>query len=392
MTKIVIEAGQLFDGTTLTKDQAILVSQGRVEALGQTTDFKDPSFTRYNLQDQLITPGLIDMHVNGGGGVMLNSNPTVNGLQTLVHRHQQLGTAYVVPTLITDQPTITAQAIQAVQTSLSQNMLGVLGLHLEGPFLNPKFCGLHNPKLMRQPTAEDWRLYTQLTRGVKIMTVAPEQLEKTVLHKLNEQGFLLLAGHSAATADELEECQDLVVGCTHLFNAMRGMTSREPGVVGFALNNPDYWVSIIVDQLHVHPKNLELLFKLKPSSQVMLISDAMAAAGTEDRSFSFQGQTIYCNNGQYTNQHGKLAGAHLYMSLAVKNSVHGLGLSLEQALQMATVQPATFLNLHHELGYIRPNYRASFTAFDSELNPVNTMVEGHWVKPPTNLPQPVHLK
>ena len=272
---------------------------------------------------------------------------------------------------------IVARAIQAVATALAEGVPGVLGIHLEGPFLSPARKGVHNAEKFRRIDARALELLTSLKNAKTLVTLAPEMTTPEMIARLTEAGVIVAAGHTNATYDDiLAAYAQGLTGFTHLFNAMSPLTGREPGVVGAALSNPETYCGIIVDARHVHPETLKLALRCKPHDRFMLVTDGLANVGTNAESFKLLNATIRIENGVYVDENGTLAGSALDMRQAVRNAMTYLGVELCDALNMASAAPAQFLGLGHEYGTIAKGFRANFVVADDDLNIRETWIDG----------------
>jgi N-acetylglucosamine-6-phosphate deacetylase len=325
--------------------------------------------------DGILAPGFIDVQVNGGGGALFNDTPVVEAVRKIGAAHRRFGTTGFLPTLITDTREKMSAAVAAVRHGFAAEIPGLLGVHLEGPFLNPEKKGVHDPKYMRPVSAEDLRVLTSLGKGRTLVTLAPEMVPPGMTFDLSEAGLIVSAGHTAASFETLEEAHRLGLrGYTHVFNAMPPLQSREPGPVGAALSQPDAFISLIADLHHVSAAALKIAVAAKPPGKVMLVTDAMSVTGTDMQSFDLQGRTIYRRDGRLVTAEGTLGGSDLDMATAVRNVHKKLGIDLATTLNMASKNPATFLKLDNELGRIAPGYRASFVLLDKDL-----MVRATWI-------------
>jgi len=326
--------------------------------------------------DAILAPGFIDVQLNGGGGVLLNDQPTEAGVRRIIEAHRKGGTTGCLPTLITDRADV-MERLAAAAPALSQ-IPGVLGFHLEGPALNKARRGIHLESEIRAPSGEDLAALKSFgTCGRSLVTLAPECVTATLISDLIGAGLRVSAGHSEATATQMKRAADRgLTGVTHMFNAMSQLTAREPGVVGAALDDERLFAGIICDGLHVDPVCLRIAFRCKGRDRLMLVTDAMPLAGTDQREFLLQGRRITLEAGRLTGADGTLAGAQLTMIEAVRNAVAMLGIELTEALTMACRTPATFLGLQSELGSIAPGYRADLVAFSSNFEVLGTWVAG----------------
>src|SRR5436190_406897 len=298
--------------------------------------------------DVILAPGFIDVQVNGGGGVLLNEQPTEAGVRRIVDVHRSAGTTGCLPTLITDNTEVIEQLAAVAQATLK--IPGVLGFHLEGPALNKLRKGIHPESEIRLPDSRDLAAIRSFGgRGRSLVTLAPECVPASMIDELIGAGLRIAAGHSDATATEAALAADRgVTGVTHLFNAMSQLSGREPGLVGAALDDNRLFAGIICDGIHVDPASLRIALRCKGRDRLMLVTDAMPLVGTQDRQFLLNGRQITLHESRLTGPDGTLAGAHLTMIEAVRNAVALLEVSLADALIMASLTPATFLGLESE--------------------------------------------
>jgi len=375
MLKALIKA-RIFTGDQWLENQALLFEKSRIQALVPEEEVPD-DIERQDLKGQYLVPGLIDTQVNGGGGVLFNETPELKGLQTLMTAHRRFGTTGLLPTLISDDRAVMARALEAVDSALAEGLPGILGIHLEGPFLNPERKGVHDEHKFQTLNETGFELLTSLKRGRTLVTLAPELTRPEMIQRLVQAGVIVAAGHTAASYDQTREA--LAAGLssfTHLFNAMTPLTGRQPGVVGAALEDPNSWCGLIVDGYHVHPASLKVAIAAKPQGKMLLVTDAMPSVGAEDKSFWLKGERIQAQGGRCATAEGTLAGSDLDMLSAVRNSVHWLGLPLAEALRMASLYPAQMLGLDGELGRLAPGYRASMIALDPDLKLTHSWIDG----------------
>lgn len=330
-----------------------------------------------------LLPGLLDMQVNGGGGVLFNNDPTPAGLTTMVAAHRRLGTAGLLATVITDSAGVRRNAAAAVCDRLRAGLPGLLGIHFEGPFINPAKAGVHDPRHIiaadAAALADIAALAAQVRAagGVALMTVAPERLATDDIAALTAQGVILAAGHSAAAYEQaMAGFAAGITGVTHLFNAMSPLESRAPGLVGAALDHPDVWCGVIADGFHSHPAALRLAARLKGPGKLVLVSDAMACAGGPP-SFELYGQTLRSVDGRLVDAAGRLAGADLSMAAALRNMIRLTGASLGEAAAMAAAAPAHALRLAGR-GRIAPGMTADLLWLDADLTPRGVWAAGEF--------------
>ncbi len=332
----------------------------------------------------ILSPALIDLQVNGGGGILLNHQPTVEGVQRILTAHQKLGTHFILPTLITDNIDVMAKAADAVSAFLkldNKASSGVMGIHFEGPHLSQPKKGVHPSTYIRGMSDEERAIYARDDIGIKLVTIAPETVLKEDMEFLVKQNCIISIGHTNAPyQDHIRTLEQGARGFTHLFNAMSAFTGREPGAVGAALNVESAYAGIILDGYHVDYASAKLAWNIKnklPDSKrkqgrLYLVSDAMASIGSELNSFSLFDQTVRVKKGRLTNEDGTLAGAHLCLLKAVQNAHQYLGLNIESALKMATAYPAQFIKEDDKLGVIKKGANGDLILLDEKLNLVQS--------------------
>ena len=332
---------------------------------------------RIKLNGGTLCPGFIDVQVNGGGGVLLNNAPTVASLKQMVKGHRQFGTTGMMPTMISDTADVVKQGVKAVEAAIQEGVKEVLGIHVEGPFFNPARRGAHLEAHIREINDDDLTWPSLLPSGKFIYTLAPEMTTAERITQILQTGAKICVGHTGALYDDVKKALDLGVdGFTHLFNAMTPMQGREPGVVGAALESREAWVGVIVDGYHVHPAALKTAIAAKPQGKVLLVTDAMATIGSDEKSFKIYDEVIYEKAGKLVNAEGNLAGSAISMIDAVKNATQMLDLSLEEAIRMASRYPAQYLGLGDSLGLLKSTYRADMVHFDDNFNVTATWVAG----------------
>jgi N-acetylglucosamine-6-phosphate deacetylase len=360
-------------GESFLEKHALIVADGFIEAIIPNVELP-ASVQVSDLQGDYLVPGFIDVQVNGGAGYLFNEAPTVTALDHIASAHAEFGVSGLLPTIISDDFSVMRSAIQAVDEAIAAGNQSILGIHLEGPFLNPKRKGVHNEKKFKQIDAEALQLMCSLKRGVTMVTLAPELCTTQDIQHLRDAGVVVSAGHSAATyADTKVALTAGLSAFTHLFNAMTPMTSREPGVVGAALEDRSSFCGLIVDGHHVHPATLKNAIAAKAKGKMILVSDAMPSVGAEQDSFELNGELIFVNDGRCVTKDGTLAGAHLNLFKAVKNCVALLGLPLEEAVRMATTYPSKLLGMDSQLGSILPGRIAKLARINSSLDEIQLL-------------------
>jgi len=367
--------GRLLTESGIEADRTLLVRDGRIEGVSGARDVIGADQV-IDLDGQLLVPGFIDSQVNGGGGVLFNDEPTVETIATIAGAHRRFGTTGFLPTLISDDLDVVAQAIEAVRRAIERGIPGVLGIHIEGPFLNEKRRGVHDASKLRELDGEAAKLLARPHGGVTMVTLAPELTTPQVIRELSAAGVIVSAGHTNATYAELQPALAAGLrGFTHLFNAMSQIGSREPGAVGAALAHEASWCGLIVDGHHVHPEVMKLALRAKRHDRFMLVSDAMPSVGASMKSFTLNGRPITVTGKKLVDEEGRLAGADLDMASAVRNAVRLLNVPLADALRMASANPADFLALR-DVGRIARGQRANLALLDAELSVVRTWING----------------
>jgi N-acetylglucosamine-6-phosphate deacetylase len=372
---IALTGARIFDGTHILDGHSVVIADGRIVAV--VPDAAAPSAAATRRVDGLLAPGFIDVQVNGGGGVLFNDVITPDGIAAIGADHRPFGTTGFMPTLITSTRDEMRAAITATRAALEAGVPGVLGIHIEGPFLSHERKGVHDPSLFREIDEEDIALVTSLELGRTLMTVAPERVAPDVIMRLASAGVVVSAGHTAASYDTVMTARAAgLSGFTHLFNAMPPLAGRQPGPVGAALDDPGAFVGIIVDLFHVSAVSLRVAISAHGWERMVLVTDAMPSVGSELTEFLIDGNVITRKDGRLLRGDGTIAGSDLDMATAVRNCVSALGLPLEAALAMASRAPAEFLRLDRERGHIAPGYRADLVLLDDDLGVVETWIDG----------------
>lgn len=356
--------------------QAVIVDAGRISAVVKEGAIPD-GVRCHDLGGGLLVPGFIDTQVNGGGGILFNESPTVEAIRIIGSAHRRFGTTGFLPTLISDDLSVIRAGIQAVDHAIAAGVPGVLGIHIEGPFLNEHRKGIHDAEKIRALDEEGFAVLTSLKSARTLVTVAPECTTPEMIRRLADAGVIVAVGHSNGRHRDMVAAIDAgLTGVTHLFNAMSPLGNREPGVVGAALESDRLWCGIIVDGHHVSPTTLKLALRCKPPERFMLVTDAMPSVGSATKEFVLQGKRISARDGVCFDERGTLAGSDLDMALAVRNAIELLDVDLEAALLMASGSPASFLGLHADYGLIAPGSRADLVLLDDRLVVRETWIAG----------------
>ena len=361
MTRLILTAPHVFDGTEMLPDHAVVIEAGQITAVLPIT--QAPDGPRQALKGT-IAPGLIDLQVNGGAGIMLDGSATVQSIATICAAHARLGATGILPTLITDTPSATTAVIAAGIAAAKAKTPGFLGLHLEGPHLDPKRQGAHDPALIRPMTDADLaELCAAAARLPALMlTLAPASVTAAQITRLTQAGAIVSLGHTESSYDQANAATQAGATCvTHLFNAMSQLGNREPGLVGAVLSGTLH-AGIIADGLHVHPATLRTALAARQDG-LFLVSDAMAVAGTSLTEFTLGSRKILRQNGRLLLAGGTLAGADLSLPQAIAFLITQLDQSPARALAMATHIPAALIGA--KAGAIRPGQSADLVHFDA---------------------------
>jgi N-acetylglucosamine-6-phosphate deacetylase len=371
---IVLSGARIFDGENFLLDHAVVVEGERIAAIVPYAE--RPQGAARDLAGGLLAPGYIDVQVNGGGGVLFNEDPTPEAIARIAAAHRKHGTVGLLPTLVTDAPQVMTAAIAATREARRRTP-ATLGLHLEGPFLDPRRRGAHELKYIRDLAPGDVETIVDADCGAVMVTLAPNRVGAASIAELARRGVLVSLGHSEASYEQARAAiQAGARAFTHLFNAMSASVGREPGMVGAALDLADAFVGIIADGHHVHEANLRIALAAKRHDRFMLISDAMPPTAGGPDHFDLQGRRVTRANGCLRLEDGTLAGSVLTMDEAVRYVVNVVGVDLGDALAMASRVPATFLRRDNELGRIAPGHLASLVHLDDELRVLETWIEG----------------
>jgi N-acetylglucosamine-6-phosphate deacetylase len=375
MDTLALTGGKVLLADGFHENLTVLVdAQGAIQAL-VPADTPVPASRRQDLQGGYLLPGFIDVQVNGGGGVLFNNDTSVQALATMAAAHRRYGTTGLMPTLISDDAPVMERAVAATRDAIAHGVPGVLGIHLEGPYIAAARKGTHNASKFRVPDAAEIQAITALDNGVTLITLAPECVPADTIRAMVARGAIVAAGHTAASYEQIRAGLEAgLSGFTHLFNAMTPLQGREPGVVGAALEDPHSWCGVIADGVHVHPASLRVALAAKPRGKIVLVTDAMPMVGADSPSFSLYGEVITAVDGVVRNAAGSLAGSALDMASAVRNAVRLLGLPLDEAARMAATYPACFLGIQDRRGSIAPGLQADLVWLDDALQ-----VQGTWI-------------
>jgi N-acetylglucosamine-6-phosphate deacetylase len=374
--KTILSNGQIFDGDVLHHDKALLLDGKRVAGLMPLTEMPSDCSV-VDLGGDILTSGFVDIQVNGGGGVLFNETPDAKALKTASAAHRRYGTTSLLPTIISDEFAVMEACADAVRNSMIDPNSSVVGIHFEGPILNPARAGAHQPEKIKPFDREILDILSRAQLDHIVLTVAPEILPVGAIRELVATGARVCAGHTEASAAQIKNAlSEGLVGFTHLFNAMAKLESRVPGVVGAALDDPDSWCGIIADGFHVDPVMMRIAARAKKIGKIVLVTDAMPTVGTTETEFYLQGEKISVDGGRCVTAAGVLAGSNLNMALAVRNAVEMIELPLEEALRMASLYPAEFLEMDNEIGRIKAGHRANLVTLNNDFNVTRSWQNG----------------
>jgi N-acetylglucosamine-6-phosphate deacetylase len=372
----VLVNGRILTQAGVVDGKSLVVENGRIIAILDAGDAPADA-TRHDLDGGLLVPGFIDTQVNGGGGLLFNDAPTLETIAAIGAAHRPFGTTGFLPTLISDDLAVVDRAMRATEAAIEAGVPGVLGIHIEGPFLNVKRKGIHDAGKFRVIDDAAVALLGSLRVGKTLVTLAPETTTPDMIRQLTNAGVIVAAGHTNAAYGTMRKALAAgLSGFTHLFNAMSPLTSREPGAVGAALESQTAWCGLIVDGRHVDPAVLRIALRTRPLDRFMLVTDAMPTVGMIDKSFDLQGRQIHVVDGVCVDAHGTLAGSDLDMISAVRNAMSMLGLSLQDAVSIASGSPAAFLGLQDERGRIAVGQAADLVLLDDGLRVRETWIGG----------------
>ena len=367
----------IFDGFKRHLNSALIIKNNKVVEIIPEEKI-DPETEQIVLAGGLLTPGFVDLQVNGGGGVLFNDNPSLENLKTICEAHAKLGSTSIMPTLISDSPELNKKAISAITDALDQQINGLVGLHLEGPHLALARKGAHKEDFIRPMKEFDCLELESLANKVPnlMLTIAPEAVSPEQITRLSNAGAIISLGHTDCTFNQAAEAVDAGATCaTHLFNAMSPFGSREPGLVGAVLNSGKLFSGIIADGFHVNKISINLALRAKKGpGALFLVSDAMSTVGSDQKNLFLNDRLITRSQGKLILEDGTLAGADISLSDAVRYMVNEVGILQDDAIRMASLIPAKVLGVESEIGCLMPDARADFLWMKNDLE-----IEKVWV-------------
>jgi N-acetylglucosamine-6-phosphate deacetylase len=362
-----LSVSRLFDGENWLEQVTVDITDGKITQISPAHGDCLPG---------ALVPGFIDIQVNGGGGVLFNSAPTRDTLRTMLRAHARFGTTAMLPTVITDSVTVMQQAADVIAAAVAANEPGIIGVHFEGPHLSVPKKGVHPQQHIRGLSAAELAIYQRTDLGVKMLTVAPETISPEQIRQLVALNVIVCLGHSNADAATVQAALAAgASGFTHLYNAMSPLTSREPGMVGVALADPGSWCGVIFDGHHMHPLAAKVALAAKPRGKVIIVTDAMSPVGTADTEFAFFSGTVTRDGNKLTNAAGALAGSVLDMAGAVKYAIEQLDVSADEALRMAALYPAQFIQ-RAGAGVLREGNRADMVLLNNDWQVQSCWING----------------
>ena len=376
MKPLALTGARIFTGEAWLDDHALIIGAEQIAALLPVAEL-DPTMPRQHLSGGVLAPGFVDLQVNGGGGFLLNDTPDLATMAGIAAAHRRFGTTALLPTFITDHPSKMTLALQAARHARRASVPGVLGLHLEGPFIDEARRGAHPLEYVRAMREADLAPLLAAECGTLLVTASPSQVTPMMIREMSGAGIVVALGHSDASAEQATAALDAGARAfTHLYNAMSPLSHRAPGMVGAALSRDDAWCGLICDGVHIADMALRVALTCKGAKRIVLVSDAMPPAAGGPDEFSLQGRRVRRQGGALYLDDGTLAGCDLTMLQALRYCVARLGVSLGDALRMASSTPAKLIGRDHELGFLRRGYRADLVHLDSALALQNVWVGG----------------
>ncbi|MCK8081641.1 N-acetylglucosamine-6-phosphate deacetylase [Vibrio sp. 1CM24A] len=368
---------KIYTGSDVLTDHAVVIENELIKKVCPISELPEGIEVR-DLEGANLSPGFIDLQLNGCGGVMLNDEITAETMQIMHKANLKSGCTSFLPTLITSSDEDMRAVITAAREYHNQYQNQSLGLHLEGPYLNVAKKGIHSVDHIRKSDSEMIELICENRDLVAKVTLAPELNDPEHIERLHKAGVVVSIGHTNATyAEARQGFESGITFATHLFNAMTPMVGREPGVVGAIYDTPEVYAGIIADGFHVDYANIRIAHKIK-GEKLVLVTDATAPAGADMEYFIFVGKKVYYRDGKCVDENGTLGGSALTMIEAVQNTVEHAGIALDEALRMATLYPATAIGVESKLGRIKKGMVANLAVFDRDFNVKATVVNGQY--------------
>lgn len=369
----------IYTGKVVIYDKAIIIEGDIVKDIVEISKIPK-ELEAIDLKGLSIAPGFIDAQVNGGGGCLFNENPTEECISAIYEAHKRFGTTSFLPTIFTVPNEKMLQAIDVVKSCIENHKYGVVGLHMEGPYINEKKAGVHDKRFIQQISDEGLAIFTKNEGVIKLWTLAPELVEESHVKELKKRNILVSAGHTNATYEQtVQSFKWGVSSATHLFNAMTQFGSREPGVIGAVFDTDNIWAGIIADGIHVHFASVRVAKKIK-QEKLILVTDAMPPVGKPSTTFKIGNLEVSYSNGMCVTKDGTLAGSALDMATAVRNCIQKIGIPKDEALRMASTYPAEFLGIQDKLGKIEIGYLADMVILNNQIAVKGIIKNGKYEK------------
>lgn len=378
---MIIKNAKIFDGEKFIDKNTVLIEDKTIKKILNENELSQKEISDneiIDIQGMVLSPGFIDLQLNGCGGVLFNDDTSENALKIMNETNKKFGCTSFLPTLITSPDNKILNALEVLKNIDNPEEIGVLGLHIEGPYINVEKKGIHRPEYIRILSDEIIQKIADSGKEItRLITIAPEKAKIEHLKTLRKAGIKINMGHSNATYDQCLEKKEYYDGGTHLYNAMSPLKSRNPGLVGFLFNDNELSAGIIVDGFHSEFPAVEIAKKIM-KNRLYLITDAVSPAGTTDmKEFMFEGNRVLYQNGKCISPEGTLGGSALVMIDGVKNLVQKVNQPLEEALRMATSYPAKFISVEDRYGYIKEGFIADLTYFDDNFKIKGTISKGN---------------
>ncbi|NOI56445.1 N-acetylglucosamine-6-phosphate deacetylase [Vibrio coralliilyticus] len=368
---------KIYTGNGVLVDHAVVIKDQLIDSVCPVADLPQGLET-IDLNGVNVSPGFIDLQLNGCGGVMFNDEITAETMQVMHKANLKSGCTSYLPTLITSSDEDMRQAIAAARDYHAQYQNQSLGLHLEGPYLNVMKKGIHSVDYIRPSDDSMINFICENADVITKVTLAPEHNAPEHIQQLKDAGIIVAIGHTNATyAEARKGFESGITFATHLFNAMTPMVGREPGVVGAIYDTPDVYAGVIADGFHVDYANIRIAHKIK-GEKLVLVTDATAPAGADMDYFIFVGKKVYYRDGKCVDENGTLGGSALTMIEAVQNTVEHVGIALDEALRMATLYPAKAIGVEEQLGRVKQGMVANLAIFDRDFKVQATVVNGQY--------------
>ena len=381
---MIIKNAKIFDGEKFTDKDAVIIKDKKIKKVTNASELSEEELKNHEVVDingMILSPGFLDLQINGCGGVLFNDDISRKALEIMNETNKRFGCTSFLPTLITSPDEKIEKALDLMKEMQDKEEIGVLGLHIEGPYISVEKKGIHRPEYIRILSDEMIQKIADAGPEVtKIITIAPEKAKVEHLKTLKNAGLNIAVGHTNATYEECMEKKEYFNCATHLYNAMSPLESRNPGVIGFLFNNDTTNCGIIIDGFHMEYPSAEIAKKIL-KERLYLVTDAVSPAGTDNMTeFMFEGNRVLYENGRCYSPLGTLGGSALVMIDGVKNLVQHVHVSQEEALRMATSYPAKAISVNDRYGYIKEGYIADLTYFDDNYKVKGTVAKGNLTK------------